>query len=1060
MPYSGFASPHAPIAKGVETLKPHPITFLTLLTGVAGAVTLPAWSEPPPKALLPARTLRSASAQKMALAQEFGRLPLSFETNQGQTDTRVRFLAHTQDGTLFLTPSEAVFSMSLPVKSVQRSMRQNSAKRQTMRRTTQIAVRMQMAGANPKATLLQQQPLAGRINYFLGRDPGKWQQGVPTFGRVGFHNVYPGVDLVYYGNQKHLEYDFVVAPHADPQQIKLHFAGAQGVRIDTAGDLTVRTQGRELKWRKPTVYQQDASGKHAVTAQFRLKRLPNGQAGVRFALGHYDPARPLIIDPVLLYSTYLGGNTGIGHDGDAAKSIAVDGNGSAYIVGYTHSLDFPTTSGAFQSTRSVAETYPAAFVTKLNPTGTAVVYSTYLSGTDSFGSFASGIAIDSNGNAYVTGQTYSNDFPTTEGAFQRVMQIPGSNFGNSFVTKLNPTGSALVYSTYLGGGGGKPGFGDSATGIAIDSSGNAYITGNAYSTNFPTTPGAVQRVNNAAVNQNSNPFVTKLNSTGTALLYSTYLGGSTFDFVFGIAIDGSGSAYIAGATNSPNFPTTPGAFQSAKQGGQFAQNAFVTKLNPSGTALVYSTYLGGSSGTSSIGDEATAIVIDSSGNAYIAGSTSSQDFPTTPGALQRVNRAATGTDSRSNSSAFVTKLNATGTALIYSTFLGGTPPGAGVTGIVIDAHGSAYVTGQTSSSDFPTTPGAFQRVIKSDTGNLFLSRLNPAGTALLYSTYLGGSFRGLGTDTVWGDGATGIAIDRSGNAYVLGRVYSTDFPTTPGAFQATNHASAGSTNGTVTKLSPIPTFPDFNNDGNVDLLLQNTTTGQIGSWYQRGRHQVGGAPFSLIPPSDFDLVGIGDFSANGANTLVLQSRTTRQVALWYTGGTNNTAIAGGVFVNKTPESGWKVVGVGDFNGDGKSDLVFQNQTSNQLALWFMNGSSYQGGLILPSKPSAGWTVVGVGEFNGDGFADLVFQNQTTGQIARWYMNGVSYVGGTILPVVPGAGWKIVGVGDYNGDGIADLLLQNQTSNQAMVWYLNLGGFQSSDDFSLNPPAGWKIVGPR
>jgi hypothetical protein len=1026
---------------------------LTLIAATCG-LSLPGHSDPPVRAILSPAAIVPARAHKASVVRKVGRLPLSFERNQGQTDSHVRFFTHSGDSTLFLTPSEAVFAMPGQANILSRKKSALQRDRKPQRAAgKRLALRMQWVGANPRATMLTQQPLPGRINYFSGKDPSRWHTDVPTFGRVGFHQVYPGIDLVYYGNQRHLEYDFVVAPHADPRQIHLHFAGAKGVRVNAEGDLIVRAEGRELKWRKPAVYQQDAAGKHSVAARFRLKRLPNGQKGVSFALGHYDSARPLIIDPVLLYSTYLGGSAGAGEEGDTARHIAIDGSGNAYIAGYAFSTDFPTTSGAFQPAKNADTTHPSAFVTKINATGTALVYSTYLGGSDSFGSYGNGIAVDSSGNAYITGDTNSTDFPTTPGAFQRALRTPGTHFGNAFVTKLNATGSALLYSTYLGGSGVSAGYGDEAKGIAIDGSGNAYVTGDAASADFPTTPGAFQGVNNAKGTQINNAFVTKLNSTGTALVYSTYVGGSGYDFAYGIAIDGSGNAYITGFTGSADFPTTSGAFQRVFKAATYT--AFVTKLNATGTALVYSTFLGGGSS-----EYAASIAVDSSGNAYIAGSTASLDFPTTPGAYQRVNRGGIGDPTEANTNAFVTKLNSTGTALVYSTYLGGTPLGDGATGIAIDANGNAYVVGQTFSSDFPTTLGAFQRVNRSDTGNLFVAKLNPAGTALLYSTYLGGSFESDGVDFVWGDGATGLAIDRSGNAYVLGVVYSTDFPTTPGAFQPTNHAAAGSTNGTVTKLSTIPVFPDFNNDGSPDLLLQNTTTGQIGSWFQQGARQVGGALFSLTPPSDFALVGVGDFRANGSNTLVLQSPTTRQIAMWYTSGANNATIPGGVFIDATPEPGWKVVGVGDFNGDGKSDLVFQNQSTGRIVVWFMNGASYQGGVVFSSNPGVGWQIVGAGDFNKDGFTDLVFQNQTTGQIALWYLNGTTYIGGTVLRSVPATGWKVVGVGDYNGDGSADLLLQNQTSNQAAVWYLQNGVFAGSDALSLPPPSGWKIVGPR
>jgi hypothetical protein len=1024
-----------------------------MLTGATCAFSLPGLSDPPSKPVLPPGISHSTPAQKVSVAGDFGRLPLSFESNQGQTDTKVRFLTHSGDSTLFLTPSEAVFSMTAQLESQQKGKSALLDGRKNGKRPaniTRVALRMQLVGSDPKASALTQQPLAGRVNYFLGKDPSKWHSGVPTFGRVGFHQVYSGIDLVYYGNQRHLEYDFVVAPHADPRQIKLHFAGAQGVHVNGAGDLLVRTRGRELTWQKPTVYQQDATGKHCVAVRFRLKRLPNGQAGVSFALGRYNRARPLVIDPVLIYSTFLGGS-GSPPYGASAKGIAIDSAGNAYITGSTAPNGFPTTVGAFQPVSPAQNPSTSnAFVTKLNATGTAVIYSTYLGGRSGFGDGGFDIAVDGSGNAYIAGATSSSDFPTTLGAAQPKLNSQYSNAYNVFVTKLNATGSALLYSTYLGGSGVffPTVIGDTPTGLALDSAGNAYITGNTPSADFPTTPGAFQRVNSAPLVYSTSAFVTKINSTGTAFLYSTFLGGSRGDMAAGIAVDNGGSAYVVGSAYSLDFPTTPGVFLPAHGVNSIGTyTAFITKFNSTGTALLYSTLLGG---TTVYGEDlGWGIAIDSVGNAYVTGETISPDFPTTPGAFQRVRPATT----YPTPNAFVAKINPDATALLYATYLGGTGfTGDIPTGIALDSSGNAYIAGNTDSPNFPTTVGAFQRVRKlTSNSSGFITKLNSTGSALLYSTYLEGGNH---------DEVNGIAVDSSGSAYVVGRTYSLDFPATPGAYQSVNQFGNGAPNAFVTKLSAIPVFPDFNNDGFTDLLLQNSATGEIASWFLQGATWVGGAYCPLTPPLAYTVLGTGDFRGDGATTLVLQSSITNQIALWYTTGANLATISGGDYTSVTPPAGWKVVGIGDFNGDGKSDLVFQNQTSGQIAIWFMNGYLYSGGVLLPVTPLAGWNVVGTGDFNSDGFTDLVFQNQTTGQIALWYMNGTTYVGGTVLTTVPAPGWKVVGVGDYNGDGSADLLFQNQTSNQAAVWYLQNGAFAGGDVLSLAPPAGWKIVGPR
>ena len=879
--------------------------------------------------------------------------------------------------------------------------------------------------------MIQEQPLPGRVNYLLGRDPSRWQAGVPTFGRVGFQGIYRGVDLIYYGNQRHLEYDFVVAPHADPKQIQLHFAGAQGVHLNGVGELVVETPGGALRWRKPTVYQWSATGKQAVAARFRLKSLPNGKTGVCFVLGRYDSARPLVIDPVLAYSTYLGGNGANG--GDFATGIAVDSSGSAYVTGYTGSPDFPTTAGVVQSTNKGSLSHTNAFVTKLNPAGTALVYSTYLGGSASDN--ANAITVDSAGNAYITGRAFSADFPTTVGAFQPTLK---SNH-NAFVAKLNPSGSALVYSTFLGGTGS-----DSTVAIAIDAAGHAFVTGHTISSDFPTTPGAFQTVNRSPVGGNA--FVSELDPAGSALVYSTYLGGTSAqgDYGKGIAVDAAGSAYLVGDAFSADFPSTPGAYQGGRKSLN-SSNAFVTKFNATGTALVYSTYLGGS-----VQDNGNSIALDGSGQAYIAGNTLSMDFPTTPGAFQRASR----TSSASVVNAFVTKLNASGTALLYSTYLGGTA-GTYTYRLVLDNRGNAVVTGYTDATDFPTTVGAYRRSGVGATAgktHSYVTRLNASGANLLYSTYLGGT---------GGDFAGALAVDGNGDVYVAGYTGSSDFPVTSGAVQTTNKAiAAGTSNAFVTKLAPRSVFPDFDADGGTDLLLQSVSSGGISEWFMSGTHRLGGVDLSLTPPSGYTLVGTGDFRGDGTIALVLQNHGNNAIVLWYTGGANHGTITGGEYVSVIPVSGWSVVGVGDFNADGRSDLVFQNQATNQIAIWLMSGPVYQGGVLMPSVPLTGWKIAGIGDIDGDGFPDLIFQNQTTGQIALWYMNGTTYAGGTLMTAVPAPGWQVVGAGDYNRDGYVDLLLQNQTTNQGVVWYLQNGVYVGGDVLSIAPPPGWKIAGPR
>ena len=584
-------------------------------------------------------------------------------------------------------------------------------------------LRMKLLGANPAPGVSGLDEMPAKSNYFIGNDAKKWHTNVPMYAKVKYKSVYSGIDLVYYGNQRQLEYDFVVAPGGDPRRIQLGIRGAKKISRSEDGDLVLAMNEGEIRWHQPVVYQEKDGTRQEIAAHYAIK----GKNRVGFEVAGYDLRKPLFIDP-LIYSTYLGGS-----GDDWGSGIAVDSSGSAYVTGYTDSTNFPTTNPL----QPVYGGDYDAFVAKLNPTGSALVYSTYLggSGLDQ----GNGIAVDSSGNAYVTGYTISTDFPTMN-PFQ---PIYGGN-EDAFVAKLNPTGSALVYSTYLGGSGL-----DQGNGIAVDSSGNAYVTGYTGSTDFPTmTP--LQPANSSGGDYDA--FVAKLNPTGSALVYSTYLGGSGWDFGQGIAVDSSGNAYVTGTTQSTDFPTK-NPLQQANGAGD-GQNAFVAKLNTTGSALVYSTYLGGSAG-----DEGLGIAVDSSANAYVTGYTG-PDFPTMNPLQPAFGGGTYGTD------AFVTKLNPTGSGLIYSTYLGGGENDVG-SAIAVDSSGNAYVTGYTQSTDFPTVNPS-QPANGGGYSDAFVAKLNPTGSALVYSTYLGGSGEELGH---------GIAADGPGNAYVTGYTDSTDFPT-------------------------------------------------------------------------------------------------------------------------------------------------------------------------------------------------------------------------------------------------------------------------------------------
>ena len=696
----------------------------------------------------------------------YAKLPLSFEVNQGQTDGRVKFLSRGPGYTLYLTSTEAVLALRKSTAGKQRGIPARGKKTKPGNGNTNspTILRMTLVGAKPAPRVTGLGQLPGKSNYLLGNDRKKWRTNVPHYAKVHYDEIYADIDVVYYGNQQQIEYDFVVAPGGDPGLIRLSFEGAEKLNLDSHGNLVLHTPDGPITQRSPVIYQYVGETKRIVAGGYVLR----GHNEVGFDVEAYDLGRPLIIDPVLVYSTFLGPAY--------AVAIAVDTAGNAYVWGNTGLTDplFPTTPGAFRTSIDSSCGGEDAFVSKLSSDGSTLVYSTYLggSGFDSTGDYGNGIAVDRFGNAHVTGRTASPDFPTTAGAFQPAPTFerhPGgcSTTGvDAFVTKLDATGSALVYSTFLGGA-------HEARGIAVDSDGDAYITGATGSANFPTL-NAFQ----PALRGSHYAFVTKLNASGTALVYSTYLGGNdehNQDEGTGIAVDAAGNAYITGQTGSTDFPTTPGAFDTtcgtdgACDGGY--GDGFVTKIGPTG-ALVYSSFLGGSN--EEVGH---AIALDGGGNVYVTGPTHSLDFPTTVGSYD----TGCGTDGACNRDpyyeytypdGFVAKLAADGSALVYGTFLGGSEYDE-PRSIAVDASGNTYVAGFTFSADFPTA-NPFQPAKAGYHGNdAFVARLSSTGSQLLYSTYLGGS-------SLSGDWAQGLALDPIGNAYVVGSTLSGDFPTING----------------------------------------------------------------------------------------------------------------------------------------------------------------------------------------------------------------------------------------------------------------------------------------
>jgi hypothetical protein len=689
-------------------------------------------------------------------AQNYGDLPLSFEPNRGQSDSQVQYLSHGKGYGFFLSADGATLQLG-----------------STNPRTIQLSV----ANGQRPSRVAGEQPLPGAVNYLFGTDPTQWLRNLPTFARVRMSNVYPGVDLVYYGNHRQLEYDVVVHPGAQASQVALIENGADQLQPTTDGGLVMHAGSASLKWHAPVAYQQIDGQRYAVTAKYEI-----AGSTIRFAVGDYDHAHDLVIDPVLIYSTYLGGNGG--EVGDVGNAIAVDTAGNAYVAGLAASTNFPTTSTAMQTaTRGDDD----AFVAKLNPQGTAFVYSTYLGGGGQ--DIAWGVAVNSAGEAFVAGQTGSglngtSPFPTTAGAYQRSQHL-GTLNNSVFVAKLSVDGNDLLYSTLLSGSN------DSfAAGIAIDPNGNAYVLTNT-ADGFPVTSNAYQK----SAGTHGCPYqqfadgqaqvVTKLNPTGSALEYSTYVGHGC-DYGAGIAVNSAGEAHITGYTEDGAYPVTTGALQT-KFGG--VVDAFVTKLNVTGGGLVYSTLLGGS-----LADFASSIALDSSGNAYVTGGTDGY-FPTTAGAYEPT---ATNNGYRKG---FITKISPLGKSLVYSTYVRGAT-NVYFNSIAVDSSHNAYVTGYTDGKQYPVTSTADQGICYANANGCMtqavVTKLNATGTGLLYSSYFGAS--DASNNYFPGNIGNAIAVDTAGGFYITGRT-SAGLKTTANSVEPSYRSTSNSSDAFVAKFN-------------------------------------------------------------------------------------------------------------------------------------------------------------------------------------------------------------------------------------------------------------------
>ena len=684
------------------------------------------------------------------IARSYSQLPLSFIRNDGQVDKQVKFYERGAGHTTFFTEKGVTLALSkaLPKDDAtsKQAISQNLESDKALAEHVTSMVTLTPLGANKHPGIVAESMLPGKVNYFQGRDKKSWHGNIPTYQAVRYQEIYPGIDLRFYGNNQQLEYDFIVDPDADPDCIALAYEGIEKLSVNKDGELVVHLKDGELIQKRPVIYQ-DIDGKRKfVDGLFQVQVPQNGESwSYRFELAAYDKTQALIIDPILSYSSYLGGS-----NHDYGYDVAVNAAGESFIVGTTLSLDFPTIN-AYQSV--AAADYYDVFITRLNAAGSGLIYSTYLGGSSDDVGYS--IAIDISDNAYITGRTSSDDFPVQAG-----IQISKSlDYDAAFVTKLDPTGTNLLYSSYVGGS-----KDDTAQDIAVDISGNIYITGNTRSHDFPTVNPLYTSVDTG---NNKDAFVTKLNASGSAYIYSTYIGGDHEDRATGIAVDGSGNAYVTGWTESANFPVTVSAYSSTNNAGY--KSVFMTKIDGGGSQLLYSTYLSGT------GDDiANGIAVDGFENAYVVGATRSHDFPT-------VNPLYTAVDTGNNNDVFISRIDtlASGiSSLVYSTYLGGDNRDAGYA-IAVNSAGDAFVTGMTQSLNFPVTGLPFQSTNGGDQ-DAFVANINAAGTSLLYSSYLGGGCE---------DEGRGIAVDAAGSVYITGLTHSPNFPTASPYQAATGSAN-------------------------------------------------------------------------------------------------------------------------------------------------------------------------------------------------------------------------------------------------------------------------------
>jgi hypothetical protein len=1026
-----------------------------------------------PQKALPSQNLNLATAKAPRVVPEFGNVPLYFIPNQGQVDERALYYAKASGYTLWLTKEGLIFD----------SFRKKETKRgpeavfpqpeRELGKLERDFSRLEFLNANEKAEVVPLDRTEHRVNYFIGNNPEKWKTDIETSKAVLYRGIYENIDLKVYGVEKQIEYDWVVKPGGDVADIKFSYRDVRGVKAE-GGDLVIETEFGELRHSRPIAYQEINGQKVEVEAEFKEA----GDEVYGFAVAAYDKAHELIIDPmILVYSTYLGGS---GYE--YGYGVAVDSSGCAHVTGYTTSLNFPVVN-AYASTGSGHD----AFVTKFAADGSSLIYSTYIGGTGEDESYAITIGGQV---AFITGRTESDDFPMDD-----YVDSTFEDTSEAFVVMLNYSGNDLLLSTYLGGDGSQEaGYSIYAASIRVDAFHrnyyDIYVAGRTNSTaNFP-----LQSAYDSTYGGMDDAFVTKISYymvlgigevDAASIVYSTYLGGGAFDLGTGIDVDADGYAYVTGLTQSTDFPTKYGL---SKEG---PQDIFVTQFSPDGSALEWSTYLGGSSM-----DYGRNIAIASSGGVIVSGYTSSSDFPM----YNSYDSSHNG-----NYDIFLAKVGhkirfRAGriehyTGIDFSTYLGGGSNDQMEFGcsMALDRDGDIYLTGFTISADFPLVR-AFD---SSGNGWDAFVAIFHFGTALelRYSSFLGGGSS---------DRGFGIAVDASKDAYIVGNTTSgsESFPLR-NAYQGTLR---GLYDAFLTKVLGPRIHADFNSDGQEDILwryygsggsnlvwymgyLGNSLARLEGSIMDRPSGEFKtinmlhgqGPKQTFVDPREPGLMGSEKPAQRvfrdpreagglmtGENPLTQRGvPTMRDPGEMGVAGVNGVPVMrvtgatwiGNGWLPAVPDTSWEIGGTGDFNADGKVDILWRDYSLGYNVIWYMDGVTWIDNGWLPAVTDAAWRIEGTGDFNADGKVDILWRDYNLGYNVVWYMDGVTWIDNGWLPAVTDTNWKIAGTGDFNGDGKVDILWRYYgASGYDLVWYMDGVTWIDNGWLPAVTDTNWKIEG--